>query len=1079
MTQETQTGKKKRTIFNRTLWIILTAVFAVLMIAMIIGSYIAVTYASAAINMMFGVKPFEIIGETEEMRFESDWAEVYGEGLFNEDRRMIRKASAEGMVLLWNKDVTIDGQTVKALPIPQNSKLSTLSHSAVDIAENGGGSGAIDDSNTLSEEQARKTTLKDALNRYYAVNDDLWRFYESGDGSEYTRREQNTGGWPNTNTKWYVNEVPWSVYTDDVKNTFSDYGDAAIVVISRIGGENSDLYYSTETSVENGGCLALTQEEKDLLQNVTDYRKNGTFDRVVLVLNTSNTPQMSGFEPYLDGIDAAIYMGLAGSAGVNALTELLVGNESPSGRLADTLVYNVFSHPSTVGDGRDSYSNFRNPSCGNNSHSQHYTVYQEGIYVGYKYFETRYTDGVLDPDGTNALSSAGAANSTDGWDYDEEVAFPFGYGQSYTDFEWSDFGVSENGDNYDVSVTVTNTGSAASKEVVQVYLSKPYTEHDEANGIEVSAVELAAFGKTQKLDPGTSETITVSVPAELFKTYDATYDNGDGTQGRYVVEAGDYYLTAAPDSHTAANNVITARGGTPEAAAVMEGETRSVGSGGAFVSKLYVAADSETYRTSTQTGEAVYNQLDSMDINRYENRGDNRVTYLSRKDWNGTYPKKVQLSANDELLADLAITFVTKESPSAENPMPTYGKFASGSTDGFPDVDNGDLVAYDFIDAPLNKYDERWNEEWEQKWNQLLDQMTWDEQATMCTNAYHQIYGAESISLPYSKQENGPVGITKRAESNFQIPNKDITDWTYVCYPNAQVLASTFNTEIVEQVGQHKSEDMLYLGYNGIYGPGVNIHRSPFGGRNWEYYSEDPILSGVMGMVESRGIENKGCLAYAKHFCFNDMETYRHYNGIWMTEQTARELYLRAFEICFEEASATMNSFTRVGTRWSGMSKELQTNILRTEWGWDGLNITDWVEDECMSKTDALLAGTNTFDGNGTPETYLGGWENDPNIAAALRESAKIIIYNVVSTHVMNGVTRSTITREITPWWESTLYGIIAVFAVLTAASAAMLTVSIIKRVRAKKAAACDPPTDGTVSETAPDGGNDKGGNEQ
>ena len=354
------------------------------------------------------------------------------------------------------------------------------------------------------------------------------------------------------------------------------------------------------------------------------------------------------------------------------------------------------------------------------------------------------------------------------------------------------------------------------------------------------------------------------------------------------------------------------------------------------------------------------------------------------------------------------------------------------------------------------KYDERWSGEWEQKWNQLLDQMSWYEQARLCTNAYHQIYAAESIALPYTKQENGPVGITKRAESNFQIPNPDIDDWTYVCYPNAQVLASTFNVDIVEQIGQHKSEDMLYLGYNGIYGPGANIHRNPFGGRNWEYYSEDPILSGLIGAAESKGIENKGCLAYAKHFAFNEMESYRTSNGIWCTEQAGRELYLRAFELVFTEASATMNAFTRCGTRWTGMCAELQTNILRKEWGWDGLNITDWIIDDCMSKPDALFAGTNTFDGNGTPETYLGGWENDPDMAQALRESTKIIIYNVVSTHALNGMTRNSIVEEITPWWQLALYGFIAGFAVLTVGSGAMLTVSIVRNKKAKASKTAD-----------------------
>lgn len=478
----------------------------------------------------------------------------------------------------------------------------------------------------------------------------------------------------------------------------------------------------------------------------------------------------------------------------------------------------------------------------------------------------------------------------------------------------------------------------------------------------------------------------------------------------------------------------------------MVGEPRKVSLGADFVKKLTLERDATTYAVSRQTGEKVYNKLDCGDINKYEGRGDNSVTYLSRKDWDGTYPTPAKITITDKMKNDLAISFVSPKAATADKPMPTYGKFVSGAKDGKPDVENGDLVVFDFIDAPLNEYDENWSEEWEAKWNQLLDQMTWYEQANICANAYHQLVGATSIALPASRQENGPVGITKRSESNWQIPNQDVKDWTYIAYPNAPVLASTFNTEIVEQVGQHMSEDMLYLGYNGIYGPGGNIHRTPFGGRNWEYYSEDAVLSGIIGAAQCKGIESKGCLAYVKHFAFNDSETNRHHCGIWSNEQASREIYLRAFEIIFTdgEASATMNSFTRVGTTWNGMSKELQTDILRKEWGWDGINITDWIESDVMSKPDAIFAGTNSFDGNGKPETYFKGWDNDADFAWKLRESAKIIIYNVARTHTFNGISRNSIVINVTPWWQATLYAFIGVFTFLTVAAGAMLTLSIV-----------------------------------
>ena len=316
-----------------TLWTVLTSVSAVLLTASAIGSYFAINEGSAAINMVFGFNPSRVIGTTERMRYESDWANPNGEGFFNENKRMIREAASEGMTLLWNKDV--DGKP--ALPLAKDNRLSCLSHSSVDIVESGTGSGHIDTVN--QEGKNARTTLKDALNRYFQVNDTLWSFYHIGGGSGYGRGKTNYS----ESGPGAVNEVPWSKYTDEVKNSFGEYNDAALIFISRTGGENGDLHTSKDgIATEDGGYLALTQEEKDLLQNVTN---DSRFKKVVLVLNTGNPIMMKDLQPYIDNIDAAIYMGEAGTSGVNALAEILIGNKSPSGRLADTLAYNLFSHP--------------------------------------------------------------------------------------------------------------------------------------------------------------------------------------------------------------------------------------------------------------------------------------------------------------------------------------------------------------------------------------------------------------------------------------------------------------------------------------------------------------------------------------------------------------------------------------------------------------------------------------------------------------------------------------------------------------------------------------------------------------
>lgn len=731
--------------------------------------------------------------------------------------------------------------------------------------------------------------------------------------------------------------MPWSVYTDAVKQSFDEYDDVAVIVISRSGGEYSDLHYNYSSSndvvgdndkgnAENlsseGGYLGLTDEEEELITHATD----GTFDKVILLLNTGNPIQMQDLEKYYDGIDACMWIGQPGSTGINAVADLLKGKDmdgneiSPSGRLTDTWVYDNNSAPSTVNDGNYTYGNTELLNSKLKSkleyHSK-YMVYQEGIYIGYRYYETRYAD-LIDGNG-NADSVKGAKHSQKEWNYDEEVAFSFGYGLSYTNFTYSQFDVERNGSEYIVTVNVKNDGAVSGKEVVQVYLQKPYTDYDKEYGIEKSAVELAGYAKTRLLAPGEDQTITVIVPEEYFKTYDA---NGEQT---YIIEEGTYYLT-----------------------------------------------------------------------------------------------------------------------------------LASGA-DGTPDTKNGDLVACQFMNAPLypenaEDPDEVYNEsdgltyrDWEDRWNQLLDQMTIEEQVYMVVNSYHWIQGAESIALPASRQENGPVGITKREEPFFSLPNdatiRNGTGWVWVSYPCAGIIAASFNNEVAQNIGEHKGEDILYLGYNGIYGPGVNLHRSPYGGRAFEYPSEDPFLA---GMIEA--YECKGCLAYAKHFALNDMETNRVNCGIWANEQTVREIYLRAFEIVFTEgkASATMNAYTRIGTTWSGSSYEMMTEVLRGEWGWDGLVISDWdTTGSAMSKLDGVLAGTDTFDGN-NDISVLTQYADNAAVAQAIRQAAKRVIYNVVRTNAMNGMTISSITIKVTPWWQTALLATECTLGALTAVSAGMLVASVV-----------------------------------
>ena len=823
---------------------------------------------------------------------------------------------------------------------------------------------------------------------------------------------------------------------------------------------------SAENTSAEGGYLGLTDEEEELLENVTD----GTFGKVIVLLNTGNPIQMQDLEKYYDGIDACMWIGQPGSTGINAVADLIKGKDmqgndlSPSGRLTDTWVYDNNSAPATVNDGNYTYANtdlLNTKLKADIGYHSKYMVYQEGIYIGYRYYETRYADLVAGKG--NADSEKGAKHSKGGWNYDEEVAFPFGYGLSYTEFTYSGFEVSYRDGEYTVSVNVTNTGDASGKEVVMVYLSKPYTEYDIQTGIEKSAIELAGYAKTRTLAPGEEQTVTVAVPEEYFKTYDA---NGEQT---YIIEEGTYFLTVASDAHTAVNNILE-HGGYEVSQSVMGGveNTKEVSFGKDFAYAFELEEHFWTYARSSQTGEDIYNRFDSADINKYDGRGNNSVTWLSRSDWDKTYPQgPAKLSLNTQMASDLDYDRLPADDG---YDMPVYGVFESGSPDA-PDVKNGDLVAYQFMDAPLypelaSDPDEVYNEEdgltyrdWEARWNQLLDQMTFEEQVYIVVNSYHWIQGAESIALPASRQENGPVGITKREEIFFSLPNEETlreTGWVWVSYPCAGIIAASFNNEIAQNIGEHKSEDMLYLGYNGIYGPGVNLHRSPYGGRAFEYPSEDPFLAGMIEAYECIGIESKGCLAYAKHFALNDMETNRVNCGIWANEQTVREIYLRAFEIVFTEgkASATMNAYTRMGTTWSGASYEMMTEVLRGEWGWDGLVISDWdTKGSAMSKLDGVLAGTDTFDGNNAVEV-LTVYSDNAAVAQAVRQAAKRVIYNVVRTNAMNGMTISSRTVKVTPWWQTLLLTLECTFGALTAAAVGMLVASVVIDIRRKSNAA-------------------------
>lgn len=859
-------------------------------------------------------------------------------------REVVYRTEAEGATLLMNEN--------DALPLAEGSRISLFSSSSVNIVYGGTGSANVDASSCDNLKQAAEKSG-------FAVNEKLWDFYAEGEASEYVRVDGGMFSSEKTKTV----EVPWSVYTDEVTDSFGEYGDAAVVVLSRVGGEGDDLEF-TEYNY-----LALDDVEREMLEHVKELKEQGIFQKIVVLVNSSNALQMDFLKdnPYM--IDAVLWTGGVGAAGINAVTDILAGEVNPSGSLVATYCYDNYSAPAMVNFTPTEYGGYAESGLENTART--YMIYQEGIYVGYKYYETRYEDAVL------------GRGNTAGYDYHADVAFPFGYGLSYTTFEYSDFEVVYNAaeDVFDIAVKVTNTGDTAGKETVQIYGQSPYTAYDMEHGVEKAAVQLVEFGKTGLLQPGESETLTLKADRSQLASYDAA---GRGT---YILEDGEYYLTAAADAHDAVNNILAAKGYTAA-------DTAMDADGNAGLAYLYVNGtfDDKTYAVS-KNGTEITNRVSDTDLNYYDGDDGVAVTYLSRKDWNGTFPTEIsRIELTEQMIADLqALRYDSADYEAQEMPV-------MNAKNG---VKLYDMIGLDYDDP---------------KWEELLDQLSFDDMAVLIGDAFHWTMPVESIHAPGTRDENGPQGLTA---SLFKFGAKIDT----VPLTSEDVMGATFNRELVCEVGKVMGNDCVDNGYAVLYGPGSNIHRTAFSGRNFEYFSEDGFLSGEMTQHEVRGIGEYGVKVVIKHFALNDHENERTGISIWANEQAIREIYLKAFQAAFEEedASGVMTSYTRWGTTWSGADAGLITGILRNEWGCKGLVISD----NCRNHMDAVsgvMAGSSAYDdmANGKTDDFY-AYQDDPVVVNAMREACHRNLYTVANSLGMNGVGADTTVRAVNPGFLTAL----------------------------------------------------------
>lgn len=864
----------------------------------------------------------------------------------------------EGFVLLKNTDQT--------LPLNKGSKISVFGKNSVNLSYGGSGSSAF--------QGVSYKTLDESLTAAgFATNSVLSAFYldnsKSGNGRSANSSDLDSGD----NQVIAVGETPIARYTDQVKNSYAEYSDAAIVVITRIGGEGFDLpryQGKTEGAVSaDSHYLELDQNEIDLLTEVTEK-----FEKVIVVFNIpaafeATFLESEAYAPFAGKIDAAIWVGFTGGEGIMALGSILNGDVNPSGRTVDTWAADFTQDPTFVNFGTgpspedtDKYD----------AGLYYFVDYEEGIYVGYRYYESR-----------------GFGNEA--W-YQDNVVYPFGYGLSYTDFTWkvtdnttptegytafSD-GMSINPmQKYEIAVQVTNTGKYTGKEVVELYATAPY----ENGGIEKPYKVLVGFAKTDALAPGESQIVKVNFDPYNMASYDYSDANGNGFTG-YELEAGSYQLHVSRNAH--------------EAVAVLTG-----------------SVDEEIfYEYDPVTANIVENRytdtMDNMDS------GAQLSTVLSRSDWEGSWPDKP--SAEEHIMSRAMQQEFKDNEPNNPNDY---------SEEEFPEFEEAKgLTLRDLLPASVPETTWRSIVSYDDpRWDDLLSQCSAEELAKLLNYGCYQTQTVDSIGLPATQHGDGPSGFT-------YFLNKGAVSGT--ChYCSEPVMASTWNQELIEELGESIGEEGVWGNdasgqpYSSIYAPGVNIHRSMFGGRNAEYFSEDPLLSGKMAAREIRGAQSRGVVCMVKHFAANEQETHRARFGdcSWVTEQALREIFLKSFEIAVKEGESRgiMTSFNRIGLKWTGGDYRLCTEILRDEWGFKGTVICDFnTHPEYMFSRQMAYAGGDLNLAN-TPVDWCDF--SDIQDVMILRQCAKNIIYSFVNSNAMNGQVES----YRLPTWCFVLFGVDAV----------------------------------------------------
>ena len=850
----------------------------------------------------------------------------------------------DGIVLLKNESL---------LPLNETKKLNIFGWESINPAYGGAGSGGINDLYDI-------VSLNQGLeNAGFSINQELVDFYNNygADNPEMSIQKQS----------WTLPEPPVDTYSDEIIKSAKEYSDVAVVVLSRKAGEghndipmdvrkaaydnNSDEY---DDFPEGEHYLQLSQTERDMVDMVCS-----NFDNVIVVYNGANQFEL-GFADEYPQIKSVVWCPGTGNVGFNALGKVFSGEVNPSGKTPDTFVYDMTTAPWWNNAEKTEYTNLADMAVeGMNAgtaqvYAPAFTNYVEGIYVGYKYYETAAQEGAID--------------------YDKTVQYPFGYGLSYTEFEQKMGELKEKDGQISVDVEVTNTGDVAGKDVVEVYYKPPYTN----GGIEKSSANLIEFAKTDLLQPGESQTVTVTFSIEDMASYD------ENNAKAYVLEKGDYVISINSDSHTVLDQ------------------------------KTYTADKDVVYK-----GENKRASDDTAATNVFEDaKGD--VTYLSRADHFANYEEATAAPASAELGEPyvseyhLNSNFDKTTYLNDEDVMPTTG------------VDNG-LTLADMRDAD---YDDP-------RWEKLLDQLTVDEMANMIAMAGYQTAAMDSVGKVATLDFDGPAAI-----------NNNFTGVGSIGFPIEVVVASTWNKELAQAWGECMGKISQEMGAEGWYAPGMNTHRTAFGARNYEYFSEDGVLAGNMGANAVEGARKYGVYSYIKHFAL--YEGNAKMVSVWSNEQAIREIYLKPFEISVKQggANAVMVSWSFLGDKWTGESSNLMNTVLRDEWGFRGMALTDFFRNNGhgFMNADAALANgvdamLSTFNGE---ENNVANPEH-PTSVLQMRNACKNVMYTVVSSWAYDGEHEETGMEN----WKKAGIGIDIVIALFMAG----MEVLVIKGYKKRKSA--------------------------